>query len=285
MLMINFAKKLKDQHGFNLIELMVSLVILSILTAPFLGMMVQFSKVNKMSQTTLLAGLTANNEYERLKSLTVPELAQLSINGIRQMDSFYLKTEISSYQPGLIAGNKDSIDLIIKDGLNNDFLCYLSTPDLPGLTLLRGTGSVNISLALNENIMTFNIMDEGGHSESTNIEVIESQKPYILNLYTQKIPEDLRVDFTIDGLLKRNLKINLYEKPLQYGNTYFYYDNQKFQSDQQLKPLTLGSKISIHTIKIDQKTPILLYAQVKVYKSLTDNDPINIRQGILQADN
>ena len=70
-------RTVKRNLGFTLVELIVSLAILSLLISAFLGIQFSFAKYNQISSLNLKAGLYANNLYERAKGMHFGELIDL----------------------------------------------------------------------------------------------------------------------------------------------------------------------------------------------------------------
>lgn len=77
--------KLLDKRGFTLIEVLVTVLILSLIVIPIGNLFFQSAYSNKKSKENLLATIIAQDKMEELKAISINELRQRS-NKTREED-------------------------------------------------------------------------------------------------------------------------------------------------------------------------------------------------------
>ena len=271
-----------DCLGYSLIELMVALIIVGILTPPFLGMMVHFAKANQKSRAILLAGAVAGNQYERCKSLSVPELVRVSAAGRKKEGDFLIETSLERYFPESNADewNADHLDLSVEDSEDNKFLSCFVAGGLQSLSSLSGSGSLQVILDREDEGISIRMVDANG--KFAEYHWITTAEVHVLNIYTQQMRKDREIDIDMDPSLIGTWKITIYEPPFHYGRVSVNCNGQILTTDQQGGQLDFG-RGSINVVKAEKKGGVLIYLQVKVYGKARDKSPLSVRQGVIRA--
>ena len=256
------------------------MLIVGILTPPFFGMMTHFAGVNRKSRVLLLAGTAADNQYERLKSLSIPELAVAT--GQKEEGDLLIETGLERYFPESDGEerNTDPLDLMINDKEGDAFFSCFAARDLQSLISLSGNGSLQIFLVREGGGISLRMTDADGNSAETHWNTTAGFHEF--HLYTQQMSEDRRIDIYLDHSLTGEWKVTVYEPPFRYGRVFLHRGEEVFSADRQGESLDFD-RGSFHVVKSEDKASALFSLQIKVYDGTTDRDPVSVRQGIIRA--
>jgi prepilin-type N-terminal cleavage/methylation domain-containing protein len=275
------VNSLKSRRGYSLIELMTALILTGIVASSFLGIMTLFSKVNQKSRTILLATAAANNQYERMKSYSFYDLAQLPAHQSILEDSFILQTDMKRYFPETADGAQSNhLDLIIKSSGDNAFLSYLATENLQELASLSGSGSLQVRLEPEDGGIRIQMSDEDGKAAAFHFST--PLHSTIFNVYTQQMNTGQLVNIKFDDSFTGDWEINVFEKPYPCGKVLFHFNDEICQTDQRMRQIDLGG-LSIQTIKQQGKANALVYLQVRVYSDSMGSKPVSVCRGIIKV--
>lgn len=280
--LLSLKRLSKSSSGHNLIELIIALVILAILTGPFLNVMSSFIKTNQMSRLALIAGAESSNQYERLKSLTVMDLAREPVYTATDESRFIIETRLQPYIPGEDS-DTDTIDLIIKNDeeeSESGFLSCIMSHDLQDLTVLTGLGKLQILVMDQDRRVTIQLSDARGKNSTFSLD--SSAQLRVCNIYTQHISRNLEIDLKFNSPIYGAWTINLYEAPYRHGSISFTINEETYQIDPVIKDLKLDN-ILIHINKTEKNAFSLISATVNIYEDLDDSIPISTRSGIIKA--
>ncbi len=272
---------LAGHKAYSLIEVMIAMMIVAILVPPFFGMARYFTKINQKSRTVLLADAAADNQYEELKSLSVPELAPLAEKGRKRDGDFILETEVKRYfpEPDTEEGSRNHLDLILKDNGKSGFLSYFVADDLQSLTSLSGSGSLQVDLKQEMSGMSMRMADAGGKSVFHHLN--PSTGIHELNIYAQQMHMDQSISVCVEGYTDP-WNINVFESPFRYGRVLVHCSGQTFSTDQQA--CRLGTDpVRFFSYKAEESASALVSVQVKVFAKPGDKKPVSVRQGIIRA--
>jgi prepilin-type N-terminal cleavage/methylation domain-containing protein len=283
----SLSKHLRNQRGFSLIELLTALIITGIVASSFLGVMVHFAKLNQKSRTILLATAAANNQYERMKSFSLYELAQFPASQIVHEGNFIVTTEMERFYPntsigpaGSDASNTAGLDLAIEGSSEEGFFSYLTAGHLQDLVSLTGNGLLQVDLIPEDNGILVQMSDEDGKTAAFHF--ITSSHSHTINIYTQQMSKDQQVQIEFDPSLPGEWKVNVYEPPFPLGKVLFCYKDAVCQTDQGMKRIDLDNNITIQTFKREGKSSTLVYLQVRAYTDPADSKPVSSCQGVIK---
>lgn len=180
---------MKDDKGVSLIEVLVSMFLLALIVGPFVGMFIQSSKVNKVTDRQLKAIFAVRNEMEILMSLGAQEV--YSSAGVKNKDDLFIRTTVKPYSPEI--GNH-YFCIIVKslDRIRDEIRVY--TPDGSQVFLLEGHGSP-YTIDVDIDTTSFN-MEVDGQSMSGSY-CPSSKTGLEINLLSKESPNYL--DFIIKG--------------------------------------------------------------------------------------
>ena len=275
------GKSLSGHKGYSLIEVMVAMMIVGILVPPFFGMAIHFTKVNQKSRTILLADAAADNQYEELKSLSVPKLASMAEKERKKEGDFFLETEAKRYFPESDTEERgmDHLDLILKDNGEGGFLSYFVANDLQSLISLSGSGFLQVDLKQEASGMSMRMADADGNSIFHHLN--PSTGIHELNICAQQMHTDLSVSVCAEDCTDP-WNINVYESPFRYGRVLVHCNGQTFSTDQQA--CRLGTDpVRFFSYKAEESASALVSVQVKVFAKPGDKKPVSVRQGIIRA--
>jgi len=282
---LHTRKIIRSPSGYTLIELLIALTIVAILAAPFLGIMLSLAKTNQKSRVLLMAGAESSNQYERLKSMTVLELAEQPVFTEIDESGLIIETRLHRYYPVTTDEDKDSnfIDIIIKENgekTENGFLSYIASDSLQNLTSLTGVGTLYIHLDDQERGVTIHLSDDNGTNAAFHYS--SSSQLRVLNIFTQQMAKNQQIHISFSNTQFGDWTINVYELPFRHEYMSFIYNEKVYQVDPVTKHLNLGN-IIIQANKTEQNGYALIFLTVNVYEKLDDTIPISTRTGLIQA--
>ncbi|MGI6705455.1 MAG: type IV pilus modification PilV family protein [Clostridia bacterium] len=263
------AIQLSNKDAFTLVEVIISIAILALLMGPFLGLFVQITRTNKISQKTLESTFIAQRNMESLYDLCYEELLEKRVMKEPQ-DGYYVDIDILPYgalpnEEGIpaIYGQYETcyFHLLFQQGEESDIKVILISPDMPSIrTYTSVPERIDVVIAANADSGEYSWSVAGLFSESGVLP--EGEYPVIVvNMvqFAHKTPVVLNVTGDV------------------YGIVYTGRDNADQISYQ-------GSHYKIYS-GADYRDYSLVKVFVRVYESLDDPIPLTTMEGLIQVKN
>ena len=275
-------RTVKRNLGFTLVELIVSLAILSLLISAFLGIQFSFAKYNQISSLNLKAGLYANNLYEMAKGMHFGELIDL-LSKEEILDG-ELKYVISAerYKKYDQLENSNLIDLIIISEINDKYASYIYCDSINNLLTVQGQGNLNLDLKLEGHYNWINYNDSTGNIAQ--YQFLTDKQNKILNLHViSESDTDSELYININEQPVANWHIYIHESPFSQVNTFIKLGNQIISTKQLNKSVNLDN-LKIYPRKTNKNIGIPIYLNITVFRKDDEMNPICRRQGIIWID-
>jgi len=273
---------MRNDSGSTLIELIVSLVVLSILISAFLGIQLSFAKYNQISSTYFEAGIYANNIYEMAKGMSFDEIVDLSASGeiwnnetkfVITAERFLLNHQLENY---------DFIDLVLIAKPDKRYISYVYCDSIHDCLSVQGDGNADIKLCFDSSYYTI-IFNDPSESHELQSQFIASSQKQILNvyiIYDSNTDQDQEIYLCIENQPITNFNIYIYESPFYPISTYIKYSDQIISTKQLIKSMNID-RIFIYPRKTERILKIPIYLTITAFQDSFGNNPVCKRQGII----
>ncbi|HHU49093.1 MAG TPA: prepilin-type N-terminal cleavage/methylation domain-containing protein [Clostridiales bacterium] len=270
-------KELARNVGYTLIELIISLAVLSILLSAFLGIQVFFLKCNQISSENLNASIYAGNLYEKAKGMSIPDLSELSSIGVIWDDNIQYVFEAERYIPNNQTGN-NLIDLVINYDCIDKYEGYVYGDSIHNLLAISGQGILIIDLIPCGKRTTIVFTDNSG--KIAEYQFNANKQAQIINIHVDSVKNSKRnIHINIDEQ-PSNWQIYIHEHPFHSGNILIQYNDQTISTRQLIKPLK-DDYISISSRKSETLVDVAVSLKITALKKGKEHQPICSRQGII----
>ncbi len=261
--------QLSSKDALTLIEVIISIAILALVVGPFLGMFVQITRTNKVSQKTLESTFIAQRNMESLYDLCYDQILEKRVMKEPQ-DGYYVDIDILPYgvlpiEDGIppIYGQYEGcyFHLLFQQGEGSGINAILVSPDMASVrTYTTLSEKINVVIAVDADSREYSWSAAGLFSESGILP--EGEYPVILvNMvqFTHEIPIVLDVTGDVYGIIyanEDNVDLISYN-----GNYYKIYTGANYRDYSLVK------------------------AFVHVYESIDDTNPVTTMEGLIQVKN
>lgn len=272
---------IKENSGATLIELIIALAVIGILCSSFLGIQLNFAKINRISRQHLTAGSIAGNLYELAKGMTISEFIDWKSADSVLQDGFLFSIEAGRYWSNTSPNNLDNIDLIVTQNSDSGFLCYSIGNSINETYIFSGDGPLEIQL-ISDNTSTKLLLKDGeGNTASHSFHSVKAGR--VINLHTHGIPEGQEIIVQIEEQANKNLKMYIYEPLLYNGCTKIQSEHQEINT-KELWQAYQHDNLLVSSRKSETFEGIPVYLQIKAYEDVEgqwSNKPISRRQGVI----
>ncbi len=273
---------IKGNRGTTLIELIIALAVIGILCSSFLGIQLNFAKINRISRQHLTAGSIAGNLYEIAKGMKISDFIDWSSTGSTLLDGFLFSIEAERYWPETSTNNVNYIDLIVSQSSDDNFLCHSMGDSIKDTYSFTGEGQLQIQLIADNSSIRLVLID--GFNNSTNLSFHTVKANRVVNIYAHGMPEDQEVLMLVEESPTTNLEIRIHEPSFHKGCIKVQTEDQEINT-KELWQAYQHDNLLVTSRKSERSKGIPVYLQIEAYEideaGQQTGKPISRRQGVI----